>query len=138
VTQAELQTMDRLVRVTRAHLVSRGTEGDEPIRQDAAVCQDLLIFGIDVDEYVDRLAAEFGPVVNQVPWLTYTDQTASFRGFGCLAFPLWLGWRLVRWPFARGSIIALPNPKHHPHRLTLEHLAAVIDKGAWFDPEEQN
>ena len=128
------ETLPRLVTLTRRFLRDRG--GPEvPIDERCSVCQDLLIFGIDVDEYIGVLEDEFGKVVREVPWGRYTDQTASFRGVGCLAFPSWLFWRLLRWPFSAGPVIPRPDPRRHPDWLPLAHLASVIDLGRWFEPE---
>lgn len=99
-----------------------------------AVCQDAMIFGIDVDEYVDRLEAELGDVARKIPWLHSTDQTNSFRDSAVLLIPFAIVWRLIRWPFLKEPLVRRADPENHPYRLTLRHIALVIEKGEWFDP----
>lgn len=93
-----------------------------------------MIYGIDVEDYVWALEEHFGEVVRQIPWLRFTDQTFSFRGCGVVLVPLILIWRIARFPFAGGPILPRPDPINHPERLALEHIAAVIDRGEWFEP----
>jgi hypothetical protein len=42
---------------------SGGVEEEPPFGANSAVCQDALIIGIGVEDYVDGLESEFGPVV---------------------------------------------------------------------------
>lgn len=129
-------TLERLLGVTSKFNRERfGVDVEVPrFDADSTVCQDALIYGLDVDDYVARLEAEFGPVVLEIPWLRFTDQTASFRGYGCLVFPVWLVGRFLAWPFRGGHLIPVPDPRHFPHRLTLGHVAHVIDGGHWIEP----
>jgi hypothetical protein len=128
-------TLERLVVVTLRYLSERSEPSDSNVTADSAVCQDLLIFGIDVDDYVGLLEEEFGKVVYSIPWGRFTDQTASFRGCGCIQFPFWLLWRLVRAAATRQPVIPRAKPRDHPERLTIAHIAAVIERGQWFEPQ---
>lgn len=128
-------TEDQVIAATRAFLHERCADEDVDISAESAVCQDLLIFGIDVDDYHGDLRGRFGPIINEIPWLRFTDQTDSFRGCGCLLVPFWLAGRLVKRVFRPGDALH-SDPRNHPERLTLRHVAAVIDAGQWFEPGE--
>ena len=95
------------------------------ISQRSAVDQDLEFSGDDVTEFVEALASEFGDQVWAWPWHRFAmlDEGLS------LWFPLMLIWQLLSWPF-RGRF-SYPSPFE---RLELGHIAAVIEKGQWFDP----
>ncbi|MBM3928214.1 MAG: hypothetical protein FJ335_07135 [Sphingomonadales bacterium] len=100
---------------------------------DTAMAQDAIIDGIDVDDLVFDLEDEFGLVIREIPWLRFSDQRASFRGCGIVLYPAWVVWRL----FVRKSdepIHILPDPQLFP-RLTVSHIAGVIDRGEWFEPD---
>lgn len=131
-----LSTLDRVIELTREYCDNRagGQASGFELDADSAVCQDALIFGIDVDDYVHALEAEFGPVVREIPWLTYTDQTSSFRGCGVLAAPFWLLWRLPASLLKGEPLIPRADPRRFPERLTLAHMAAVIDARHWIEP----
>ena len=133
-------TLDRLIELTRTFDAERGgtggVAGPDAIVPDSAVCQDLFIYGIGVDDYVSALEDEFGPVVREIPWLTYTDQTSSFRGCGIAILPFWLIYRLARKLVKGGPVFPGPDPFNHPHRLTLREIAEVIDQGAWPSDRE--
>lgn len=103
----------------------------ETITCDTAMSQHARIDGIGVDEFAGDLEMRFGPVVRDVPWGRFSDQRASFRGCGILLFPPWLIWRLMRWPID-GFLI--PAPNGGGERLTVEHLARVLDAGQWIEP----
>ena len=98
-----------------------------------AMSQDAGIDGIDVDEFVCALWRQYGEIVNEIPWQRFSDQRASFRGCGCLLFPGWLLWRLVvRKPGER----VIPPPNGGDERITVRHIARVIDQGFWSEPEQ--
>jgi hypothetical protein len=126
-------TTERVLDVTRRFLQRRGGD-DAQLTAASAVCQDAMIFGIDVDDYAHSLEAEFGPIVRDIPWLRYTDQTSSFRGCGCILVPFWLLSHVPAKLLKGESLIARPDPRNFPRRLTFGHVAAVIDAGAWFEP----
>jgi hypothetical protein len=123
-------TLDRLIRLTEEH--SAGRPGNFPLGPDSAISQDAYIFGIDVDDYVAKLDEEFGPVVWTIPWLAYTDQTASSRGCrACIIAPVIIPWLLFKRMVFGSESLPLPDPRHYPHRLTLRHVAEAIDAGGW-------
>ena len=123
-------TVDRHIKATRAFDVARGGDG-LAIHVDPAICRGAVIFGIDVDDDVEALEREFGSVVQAIPWLDYTDQTAGFRGCGVALFPFWLFYRLVRKLIEGGNVMPTSDPRSFPHRLALGEIAAVIVRGAW-------
>lgn len=126
------ETLWRLIEITSDFCVNR--PADVPLKGDSAVCQDAYIFGIDVEDYVAALEKEFGPIVWEIPWLNFTDQTSSFRGCGTiLVFP-WLLWRCLMLLIRGGPLIPRPDPRGFAPRLELRHIAAVIDRGEWFKP----
>lgn len=90
-----------------------------------AIHQDLNIGGDDVFELARALAKRFGEQLWQWPWHRYVDFK---EGGNPLEIP-WFIWRLLTWPF-RGRILD-PSPFE---RLELGHIAAVIDRGEWFEP----
>lgn len=123
----------RVLEATRRYLAERAGEDPTAVSAalDDAVCQDLMILGVDVEDYVWALETEFGDVVWTIPWLHYTDQTNSFRGCGCLMVPPWLVWRLMKKLVRGGTVMDCPHPRDHPHRLTLREVAAAIEAGGW-------
>ena len=124
-------TETRVLAATRRYLAERG--GGEPsINLDDAVCQDLMIFGVDVEDYVEELEKDFGPVVWSIPWGHYTDQTGSYRGCGaCLIAPFLIPWMAFKTAFFGAKSLNQPHPREHPHRLTLREVAAAVDAGGW-------
>ena len=90
---------------------------------DAAIHQDLGINGDAGDEFVDALCKEFGDWVSEWPWARFVDFNEPTA---------WLGpkiWKLLRLP---NPEVAFPG--YVEERLELGHIAAVIEKGQWFDP----
>ena len=90
-----------------------------------AIDQDLRITGGDVADLAEMLADEFGEHVWSWPWGRFT---ALGEGLSPL-FPFVFTWQLLTWPF-RGSF-AYPSEFE---RLELGHIAAVIERGEWFEP----
>ena len=90
----------------------------------SALDQDVRISGDDVDELAEMLANEFGADTANWPWQRYVDLNEPHLFTG-----IYFIWRLFTWPF-RGRIFD-PSPYE---RLELGHIAAVIEKGEWFDP----
>jgi hypothetical protein len=129
----EAATGERLLIATRRFVKDRGGDGDE-IQLDDAVCQDLLIFGIDVDDYVAILELEFGPVVGTIPWLHYTDQTLCSRGCrACVIAPFLIPWILFKKLAFGPESLPRADPRNYPHRLTLRQVAEAIDAGGWSE-----
>ena len=91
----------------------------------SAIDQDIGIAGGDVTDLAEALAKEFGENVWQWPWQRFAILD---EGLSLLFLPM-LFWQLVTWPF-RGSF-EYPSPFE---RLELGHIAAVIDRGEWFEP----
>jgi hypothetical protein len=130
-----VSTVDRVIAVTNRFLENRGHPDDSFVAvAQSAVCQDAYIFGVDVDDYVAELENEFGQVVWIIPWLRFTDQTSSFRGWRCLAFPFWFLFRLLRLPFRTGPVIPKSDPRNFGPRLELDHIAKIIEQGEWVEP----
>lgn len=98
----------------------------ERLSDHTAVDQDLKIAGGDIVDFAEALANAFGAQVWQWPWQRFAMLD---EGVSVLA-PFWLAWRLLTWPI-RGRVFD-PSPFE---RLELGHIAAVIDRGEWFDPE---
>lgn len=92
---------------------------------NSALDQDIGMSGDDVTGFAEALANEFGDQVWTWPWQRFAclDEGLS------LLFPFILVWQLVSWPF-RGTF---EYPSRY-ERLELGHIAAVIEKGEWFEP----
>jgi hypothetical protein len=129
---AQGDTLGRLIDLTEKF--AAGRPGNFPLGPHSALSQDAYIFGIDVYDYFEELKAEFGPIVDEIPWLEWTDQTDSYYGCAAGCFPLILLGRLLAWPIKGGPLIKIPDPKNFPRRLELEHIAKVIDQGYWEEP----
>lgn len=97
----------------------------EKLGASTAVDQDMGMAGDDVTEFAEALASEFGEQVWKWPWERFAQLDEGLS----LLFPFMLVWQLVSWPF-RGSF-GYPSAYE---RLQLGHIAAVIDKGEWFEP----
>jgi hypothetical protein len=96
------------------------------LSEHTAVDQDLKISGGDVEDLAEALANEFGEQVWQWPWQRFAHLDEGLPIWA----PFWLAWRLLTWPI-RGRVFD-PSPLE---RLELGHIAAVIDRDEWFDPE---
>lgn len=128
-------TLERVMIVTDSFLKKRGhPDKDFVVTTKSAVCQEAYIYGVDIDDYVMELESEFGEIVWKIPWLKFTDQTASFRGWGSLIFPFWILWRLLSWPFHLNTIIPASDPRNFGPRLEFWHIAKVLDDGHWTEP----
>ena len=130
--------LGRLIAITEA-FQGKASDGEglgTKCTASTAICQDAMIFGVDVEDYVAELEEEFGAIVWDIPWLHYTDQTSSFRGCSAGLFPFYLLARLARWPFFGGDIIPKADPGNFPKRLELGHIAKVIDAGHWIEPSK--
>jgi hypothetical protein len=91
---------------------------------NSAIDQDVRISGDDVTELAQALAVEFGEDVWNWPWERFAELSEPhlFTGF-------WFIWRLLSWPI-RGRLFD-PSPFE---RLEVGHIAAVIERGQWFEP----
>lgn len=99
----------------------------EKLNASSAIDQDIGISGDDVTELAEALANRFGDHVWRWPWQRYAELSEP----SALVLP-YLFWRLLTWPF-RGRLFD-PSPYE---RLELGHIAAVIDRGEWFEPLTQ-
>ena len=128
----EETTLQRLIGVTEKF--AEGRPGNFPLGPHSSISQDAYIFGIDTYDYFGELEAEFGPVVREIPWMEWTDQTDSYYGCAAGCFPLILLARLLVWPFTRRPLLKHPDPKGFSRRLELGQIAKVIDQGYWEEP----
>jgi hypothetical protein len=110
--------LDRVI--ARAELMS----GAKNLTASSAIDQDIRISGDDVTEYAEWLAEQFGNDVWQWPWHRFAELSEP----SALVVPYFI-WRLLTWPI-RGRLFD-PSPYE---RLELGHIAAVIEKGEWFEP----
>ncbi len=106
-----------------------------PISPTTAMSQDAGIDGIDVYDFASALPSQFSAALDQIPWHRFSDQRASFYGCQVLLVPVWLIYRLTTTGLCGGAVF--PKPQGGAERLTVEHLAAVLDRGDWFDPAAQ-
>lgn len=117
-------TTSILQRVREIVSLATGTKLDELTAQ-SAIDQDVRIVGGDVEELAEALAKEYGDHVWQWPWQRFADLNEGLP----LTFPLQFFKQLLTWPL-RGRF-EYPSPFE---RLELGHIAAVIDRGEWFEP----
>jgi hypothetical protein len=125
-------TLKRLIEITEEF--SRGRPTNAPLTAKSAVSQDAYIFGIDVYDYAKELEAEYGGVVDEIPWLQWTDQSDSYYGCAVGCFPFIFLGRLLAWPITRAPLLKRPDPKNFPRRLELGHLAKVLEQNYWIEP----
>jgi hypothetical protein len=97
----------------------------QSLSANSAVAQDIRIYGMDVWEFEEALTSEFGIAAHDWPWHRFAELSEGLGG----CFPFTLLWQLLSWPF-RGSF-GYPSEFE---RLELGHIAAVIEKGEWFEP----
>lgn len=90
----------------------------------SAIDQDARISGDDIDDLALALADRFGTHILEWPWHRFAElnEPSGLTGFVLI-------WRLLTWPI-RGRLFD-PSPFE---RLELGHIAAVIEKGQWFEP----
>lgn len=113
-----VDTVNRIIKMAE-HM-----SGCKGLAATSAVDQDMRISGGDVAEFASNLAQEFGEYVWQWPWHRFADLDEP----SLLTFPYFV-WRLITCPI-RGRLFD-PSPYE---RLELGHIAAVIDRGEWFEP----
>jgi hypothetical protein len=112
-------TLDRVIEIAEY------CSGAKNLGANSAIDQDIRISGDDVTDFAEALAKEFGENIWTWPWQRFAQLDEGLS----LLLPLMLTWQIVSWPF-RGSF-EYPSPYE---RLELGHVAAVIDKGHWFEP----
>jgi len=105
--------------------LAKEVSGQESISADTAVHQDLTIAGGDVGDFVELIAEQYGDDVYDWPWDRFAIMTEGLSVFFLPA----LIWQLVTWPF-RGAF-GYPDDIE---RLTMGHIAKVIDAGHWMEP----
>lgn len=113
-------TLDRVISIVAYH---SGIKPDK-LSAKSAIDQDVGISGDDITELAEAFANEFGNHVWQWPWQRFCELSEP----SALIFPYFI-WRLITWPF-RGRLF---DPSSF-ERLELGHIAAVIDRGEWFEP----
>lgn len=96
----------------------------EKLSAGSAIDQDIRISGDDVDELAEALTQKFGEHVLRWPWQRFVELNEPSA-----LTVLWFVWRLLTWPF-RGRLF---DPSRL-ERLELGHIAAVVDRGEWFEP----
>jgi hypothetical protein len=105
--------------------IAEHCSGAKNLTAQSAIDQDIGITGWDVEEFAKALAKEFGETVWNWPWDRFAMLSEGLSPW----FPVMFTWQLISWPF-RGAF-QYPSPYE---RLELGHIAAVIEKGEWFDP----
>jgi hypothetical protein len=112
-------TIDRVIEIA----VATGGARIEKCQPNAAIHQDLGVNGDDGEAFVDALYAEFGEWIVEWPWHRFIDFNEPPANIGPKI------WKLLRLP---NPAVAFPG--FVEERLELGHIAAVIEKGQWFDP----
>lgn len=111
-------TLDRVIAIAECH------SGVKNLDANSAIDQDIRISGGDVDELAEALHKEFGGDIADWPWDRFVDLNEP----SLLVAPYFI-WRLLTWPVRGRLFDASPY-----ERLELVHIAAVIDRGGWFEP----
>ena len=114
-------TLDRVIDIVAWH----GGIPAARLTPKSAISRDLGMDGDDVTDLVARMKADFAKTALAVPWDRFTSRSETTNPFEFLLLP----WQLVRWAFLgrRHGSSAL-------ERLELGHIAAVTDRGEWFEP----
>lgn len=113
-------TLERVIEIVAKHSGVRR----ERLSASSAIDQDIRISGDDVEEIAESLPKEFGEQVWRWPWQRFAELNEPS---GLILF--YFIWRLIVWPIRRRLFD--PSPFE---RLELGHIAAVIDRGEWFEP----
>lgn len=122
----------RLRRVTEREAeiaaLAQDLSGLRRVWPDMAVSQDLGLYCDDIMEFIMALADRYGEWVWDWPWARFADDR---EGVGCLAI-FGLPWLLLCWLFrARSRGL---HQVQGLERLEIGHIAAVLDRGVWFEP----
>ena len=116
-----MSTLDRVRRI-----VSKSTgRSVAKLTATTALDQDLRLVGDDIEDLAEDLAAEFGDYVFDWPWQRFGDLNEGTA----LQMPFLVIWRLLTWPWRK----RLFDPSPYERR-ELGHVAAVLDRGEWFEP----
>ena len=105
--------------------IARELHGIPNATLDDAIDHDLHIYGDDLVHFVEKLEERYGAWVWEWPWQDHAELNEGLS----LLFPFMLIWQLATWPF-RGRFSYLSKKK----RLTLDHIAFVLECGEWVDP----
>lgn len=108
--------------------LAQAMSGLRRVWPDMAVSQDLGLYGDDITEFIMALADRYGQWVWDWPWARFVDDN---EGAGCLIL-FGLPWLLLCWLIG-GPSRGL-DPGQGLERLEIGHIAAVIDRGVWFEP----
>ncbi|WP_247271349.1 hypothetical protein [Qipengyuania sp. S6317L1] len=106
--------------------VAREDFGIRDATLDSALDQDLKIIGDDVDDFAEVLAERYGEWVADWPWERFV---CLDEGVLILA-PMAAIWDFLRLPWGDTAIPRKPELE----RLTLAHVANVLERGEWIDP----
>ena len=106
--------------------VAREDFGFSEATLDSALDQDLKIIGDDVDDFAEALAERYGEWVADWPWERFV---CLDEGVPILA-PMAAIWDFLRLPWGDTAFPRKPELE----RLTLAHVANVLERGEWIDP----
>lgn len=109
-----------------AQIVLTVSGKSQALSAEAAIDQDLAIYGHDADDLVEALCEKWGDWIAEWPWHRFVNFSEAPAMRSIYAF-----WARLGWP---GADTAFPSGKLPAERLELSHIAAVIEKGQWFDP----
>jgi hypothetical protein len=117
--ESVLSRVMEIVREVSGKRSARWVTGD-------ALDQDIGVYGDDADDLVEALCREFGDWIAGWPWRRYVNFNEDPLGRSIHRI-----WRRFGW---KGAAMAFPTGRLPEQRLELGHIAAVIEKGEWFDP----
>lgn len=113
-------TLDQVIEIAKR------ASGRRRASENSALIDDLRIIGDDADDLIDLLCNRFGDWVDEWPWHRFLD----FDEGRALQAPIRKLWQILHLPWIE---TAFPQPPVL-ERLELGHIAAVIEKGQWFEP----
>ena len=105
--------------------IAQDLHGIPNAKLDDAIDHDLHIVGDDALNFIEQLEDRLGDKVWEWPWGRFVQLREGLS----VSFPFMLIWQLFTWP-ARGRFSYESNRE----RLTLRHVAKVLDRGEWVDP----
>ena len=98
-------------------LVRKWTRHRHPIATQSALYHDLYVVGDDLEEYLAEIAKRHGTSFEDFRFDTYVPNELTAAFYYCA----------LRLGFLKDSF----------PRLTIEHLAAVVQLGKWFEPSDR-